>query len=255
MIGIVGGSGLYEIPGFSVLDRIKLNTPYGEPSDEFIMGSIGERKVVFLSRHGQHHHIPPHRVNYRANVWGFRTLGVKRIIAVNAVGGINDKYRPGDIVLPDQIIDFTKTRMQTFYNGPQVVHIDFTEPYCKEMREVFLSVDEQIINGGTYICTEGPRLETAGEIRFYKSIGADMVGMTQMPEAALAREATLCYLCIAVITNYAAGISRTKLTTTEVVETMKKSTEKVKQLLSSAIELIPSERHCICKDSLKDAEL
>ncbi len=255
MIGIIGGSGLYEIPGFRESERVRINTPFGEPSDEFIIGSIGSRDVVFLSRHGHEHAIPPHRVNYRANIWGFREIGVKRIMAVNAVGGINTRYRPGDIVLPDQIIDFTKNRGQTFYDGPRVVHIDFTEPYCSEMRSVLLCTDGGIHDGGTYICTEGPRLETAGEIAFYRNIGGHMVGMTQMPEAALAREATLCYLCIAVITNYAAGITRERLTTTEVVETMKQSTKRVKQIIASAVEIMPVDRQCSCKDALRDAEL
>ncbi len=253
MVGIIGGSGLYEIPGFEVVEKVKLNTPYGAPSDEYVVGKIGDRGAVFLARHSREHSIPPHKVNYRANIWGFRTLGVKRIIAVNAVGGIRDDFCPGDIVIPNQIIDFTKNRQHTFYDGPEVYHIDFSEPYCPEMRKAVLSIDNTVHDGGTYACTEGPRLETPAEIAFLKLAGGDMVGMTGMPEASLAKELTLCYLCIAVITNYAAGISTTRLTTTEVIETMKASTERVKLLISELIKNLPEERSCSCKDSLKDA--
>jgi 5'-methylthioadenosine phosphorylase len=258
MIGIIGGSGLYEMPGFVISEKKPMDTPYGNPSDDYIVGFLGDVKIVFLARHSHKHDFPPHRVNYRANIWGLRELGVERIIAVNAVGGINPDNQVGDIVLPDQIIDFTKTRAHTFYEEGEVVHVDFTEPYCPELRKHFLrssGKDVHIIDGGTYVCTDGPRLETAGEIRFFKTIGADVVGMTGMPEAALARELQLCYFCIAVVTNYAAGIRHQKLTTVEVVEAMKRGTDGVKLLISGAIKVIPPERKCSCKESLRDAKM
>lgn len=257
MIGIIGGSGLYEMPGFKEKERRKVQTPFGEPSDEYIIGHIGERDVVFLSRHSQRHNIPPHRVNYRANIWGLRKLGVERVIAVNAVGGINSSYVPGDLVLPDQIIDFTKCRAATFYEGGDVFHLDFTEPYCPELRMMFQDVSAgaglKLINSGTYVCTEGPRLETAAEIRLFRMIGADLVGMTGMPESILSRELELCYAAVMVVTNLAAGLSGKKLTTTEVLETMRLSMERVKTLISRVIAEIQPKRGCPCKDALKGA--
>ena len=259
MIGLIGGSGLYNIKGLKGIDEVLIETPYGQPSDRIKIAEIENTKVAFLPRHSHKHNIPPHKVNYRANIWALKQIGVKRIIAVNAVGGINNAYRPGDIVIPDQILDFSKSRISTFYDSDDVVHVDFTEPFCPEMRKAvtdkhFVS-EFNLTTTGTYLCTEGPRLETAAEIRFYGYAGADMVGMTAMPEAVLAREQELCYLIIAVITNYAAGISSTRLTTTEVLETMKSSTEKVKEIIVQLLSRIPEERNCLCKDALKDARL
>ena len=259
MIGLIGGSGLYEIPGFEVVERRTLETPYGEPSDEYVLGELSGRPVAFLARHSRRHDIPPHRVNYRANIWGFKEIGAERLVSVNAVGGISANLRPGDLVLPAQLIDFTKGRASTFYDSGDVVHVDFTEPYCPESREGFLKAasgaDFRLIDGGTYVCVEGPRLETAAEIGFFSSIGASVIGMTGMPEAVLAREAELCYVALTVVTNYAAGISTGRLTTREVVETMEQSTEKVKVLIQRAMGLIPEERGCPCKDALRDARM
>jgi len=259
MIGIIGGSGLYDIQGVGAVRKERVATPYGDPSDEFIIGSISDREVVFLARHSHRHNIPPHRVNYRANVWGMHHLGVRRIVGVNAVGGINEDYRVGEIVLPEQIIDFTHGRVATFYDGDDVVHVDFTNPYCPETRSVFLkaaeAIGEHLHDGGTYLCTGGPRLETAAEIRFFRSIAADLVGMTGMPEAVLARELEVCYVALTVVTNVAAGMSGKKLTTTEVLTTMKRSTERLKKVLSLAMTTMPDKRGCACKDALKDARL
>ncbi|NOX21441.1 MAG: S-methyl-5'-thioadenosine phosphorylase [Nitrospirae bacterium] len=259
MIGLIGGSGLYEIKGLRSIEEVEVKTPYGSPSDRIKIAEIDDIKIAFLPRHSHKHNIPPHRVNYRANLWAFKELGVERIIAVNAVGGINSTYRPGDIVIPDQILDFSRSRASTFYDNEDVVHVDFTYPFCPEMRntisdETLLQQYKLKING-TYVCTEGPRLETAAEIRFFATAGGDMVGMTGMPEAILARELELCYLMIAVITNYAAGISKEKLTTTEVLETMKGTTEKVKDLIVQAIQAFPKSRNCPCKDALNEARL
>ncbi|OGW21310.1 MAG: methylthioadenosine phosphorylase [Nitrospirae bacterium GWA2_46_11] len=259
-IGLIGGSGLYEIEGLETTKEVSVATPYGEPSAVYKIGTIGAKEIIFLSRHGAHHNIPPHKINYRANIWGFKHLGVERIISVNSVGGINKNLSPGDIVLPDQIIDLTLgARESTFYDKDTVVHVDFTNPYCPEMGEVLIkashAVKLPIKTSGTYVCTNGPRLETAGEIRFFSIIGADVVGMTAMPEAALARELEICVSGISVVTNPAAGTSEEKLTVTEVIETMKKSAERIKSLIKEAVVTIPSSRNCPCKDALKDAEL
>ncbi|MCL4458029.1 MAG: S-methyl-5'-thioadenosine phosphorylase [Nitrospirae bacterium] len=259
-IGLIGGSGLYEIEGLETTKEIAVTTPYGQPSAVYKIGTLGAEEIVFLSRHGTHHSIPPQKINYRANIWGFKHLGIERIISVNAAGGINKNLTPGDIVLLDQIIDMTYgARESTFYDKDKVVHIDFTNPYCSELRDLLINASQAINvpvkTSGAYVCTNGPRLETAEEIRFFSLIGADVVGMTAMPEAALARELEICFSGISVVTNPAAGIFKEKLTVTEVIETMKKSTDRIKSLIKEAVINIPLSRNCPCKDALKDAEL
>jgi 5'-methylthioadenosine phosphorylase len=259
-IGLIGGSGLYEIEGLEITKEVSISTPYGEPSSVYKIGTIGAKEIVFLPRHGIPHSIPPHKINYRANIWGFKSLGVERIISVSAAGGIKKDLSPGDIILLDQIIDMTYgARESTFYDKDRVVHIDFTNPYCPEMRDFIVKSSKNIglpiKTAGTYICVNGPRLETAKEIQFFSMIGADVVGMTAMPEASLARELEMCITGISVVTNYAAGISEKKLTTTEVVETMKNSLDRIKSLVKEVIMHIPPARTCPCKDALKDAEL
>ena len=259
-IGLIGGSGLYEIEGLETTKEVAVATPYGQSSAVYKIGTLGAEEIVFLSRHGIPHSIPPQKINYRANIWGFKHLGIERIISVNAVGGINKDLTPGDIVLLDQIIDMTYgARESTFYDKDKVVHIDFTNPYCHEMRDFIIKASQNIglpiKTVGTYICVNGPRLETAKEIQFFSMIGADVVGMTAMPEASLARELEICISGISVVTNYAAGTSEKKLTTTEVVETMKNSTDRIKSLIKEIIMHVPIARACQCKDALKDAEL
>ncbi|MFA5354429.1 MAG: S-methyl-5'-thioadenosine phosphorylase [Thermodesulfovibrionales bacterium] len=259
-IGLIGGSGIYEMAGLEMREERTVSTPFGEPSSDYRIGSLDGRDIIFLPRHGSPHAIPPHRVNYRANIWGFRSLGVERIITVNAVGGINRGMPPGSIVILDQIIDMTAgARPSTFYEEGRVVHVDFTDPYCPEMRDAILGVSREsgipVAERGTYICVNGPRLETAQEIRFFSRIGADVVGMTGMPEAVLARELEICMAGIAVVTNYAAGISASKLTTTEVIETMEDSLSRVRILLREAVRAVAGTRGCPCRDALKDAIL
>jgi 5'-methylthioadenosine phosphorylase len=258
-VGIIAGSGFYEIEGVGIRELRKIDTPFGEPSDAYRICEISGREFVFLSRHGTPHHIPPHRVNYRANIWGFKDLGVERIFAVNAVVGINKAVAPGDIVIPDQCIDMTHGRAATFYEGDEVVHIDLTDPYCGETRGILLRSGKarnvDLNAGGTYACMNGPRLETKAEIEFLEKIGADIVGMTAMPEVCLARELETCFAAIAVVTNYAAGIADKKLTTTEVIETMKVSLGRVKDVLMGALSLVPEERNCDCSHALRDARI
>jgi 5'-methylthioadenosine phosphorylase len=259
MFGVIGGSGLYDVPGLEITDSVKISSPYGDPSDVYRIGSFSDREIVFLPRHGTMHHISPHRINYRANIWGFRELGVKRIISIGAAGGISGRMKPGVIAVPDQIIDVTEGRQSTFYDENEVVHIDFTEPFCHELRGHILRSAEKarisVIKKGTYICTKGPRLETAAEIKAYSIMGADLVGMTAMPEAALARELEICFAGISVITNYAAGIKDKKLTATEVVEKMQESTEKVKSILTAFFGMEIPAAECSCGDALKDAKI
>ncbi|MBF0566895.1 MAG: S-methyl-5'-thioadenosine phosphorylase [Nitrospirae bacterium] len=256
-IGIIGGSGVYDMPGIELVKNITLDTPYGAPSGAYSVIKISGREAVFLPRHGSGHSIAPHRVNYRANLWGFKELGVCRILSTGAVGGINRLFNAGDIAIADQLIDMTKGRESTFYNEGKVYHVDFTSPYCPQLRQAFIdgakSLNFHVHTRGTYVCTEGPRLESAAEIRFYSIIGADMVGMTAMPEAQLARELEICYSTVAVITNPAAGIAADRLTVTEVMATMKESSERLNALIARTISVVTTERRCSCGEALKDA--
>jgi len=260
IIGVIGGSGLYEIQGLTLRHKEKIRTPYGSPSDHYLIGQFGNQEVIFLPRHGRKHNIPPHMINYRANIWGFKKLGVERILSVSAVGGIKKGLKPRDVVILDQVLDMTRNRESTFYDGSKgVVHIDFTEPYCPEMRNVLLKAGKLskvgIKNGGTYVAVEGPRLESASEIKSFGILGGDVVGMTGMPEAALARELEMCYSGLSVVANFAAGISKQKLTVPEVMEAMTIATEKIKRLFRSALPIIPERRTCPCREALKDAAI
>jgi len=210
VLAIIGGSGLTRLPGLEVSRRQNVPTPYGEASSALTFGAWAGKEVVFLARHGDDHTIPPHEVNYRANIWALHAQGVKKVLAVASVGGIRADLTPGVLAVPDQIIDYTHGRAATFVaSGQQVDHVDFTHPYCAELRAACLAAarhaGEPIIDGGVYAATQGPRLETAAEINRLERDGADMVGMTGMPEAALAREIGLCYAVLAVVVNAAAG--------------------------------------------------
>jgi 5'-methylthioadenosine phosphorylase len=211
MLAIIGGSGLTRLSTLAVAHREVVRTPYGEPSSALVFGQLAGRDVVFLARHGHGHTIPPHRVNYRANVWALKHSGVDTILAVASVGGIAADYAPGDLVLPDQLIDYTSGRQNTFFDGEErkVVHIDFTHPYTSALRDQCLAAARTagiaVHDGGVYGAVSGPRLETAAEIDRMERDGATIVGMTGMPEAALARELGIAYAVIAVVVNYAAG--------------------------------------------------
>jgi len=211
MLAIVGGSGLAGLEGLADVRHVAARTRYGEPSAPLVMGRLGEREIVFLARHGEGHSIPPHKINYRANVWALKEAGVRAIVAIATVGGIRRDLGPGMLVVPDQILDYTWGRASTFFEdaGSQVTHVDFTEPYAAALRarilEAARSCGEAIVDGGVYATTQGPRLETAAEITRLERDGADLVGMTAMPEAALAREAGIEYASIAVVVNHAAG--------------------------------------------------
>ncbi|NWF51789.1 MAG: S-methyl-5'-thioadenosine phosphorylase [Nitrospirae bacterium] len=258
-IGIIGGSGIYNIQGIVIKDRKKIITPFGDPSDYYVIGEHFDKEIIFLPRHGLRHHFPPHKINYRANIWGFKELGVERILSISAVGGINPVLRPGMFVVPDQIIDMTKRRESTFYEGEEVVHIDFTEPFCTELRSAILKAGEEsgieLQKLSTYVCVDGPRLETKAEIRIFMNMGIDIVGMTAIPEANLAREAEICFAIISVVTNYAAGITGEKLTTTEVMKVMNGSTKKLESIIKQVLLFIPDSRGCACKYALKDARM
>lgn len=261
-IAIIGGSGVYDPKLLENIREETVETPYG--SVKVKIGTYKGEEIAFLPRHGEKHSVPPHKINYHANIWALHELGVERILSTSAVGSLNLDMKPGDFVVLDQLMDFTKTRHYTFYDGEDsphdrkfVAHVDFTDPYCPELRNALITAAKELGFAyhptGTYACMEGPRFETRAEIRALKILGADVVGMTQCPEAALARELEMCYASVAIVTNYAAGISREKLTHTEVVELMAQKSEEIKLLLMKAVEHIPKERRCPCKDALKGA--
>ncbi len=237
-----------------------VDTPYGK-SPEIVLGEVGKRKVAFMPRHGKGHTSPPHLINYRANLWALHKLGVERILATTAAGSLNPKFHPGEPVLLDQFLDFTKHRPTTFYEGGKegVVHVDVTEPYCPELREVLTKTGKKLKlklhPKGTYVCAEGPRFETAAEIKMMRRLGGDLVGMTNIPECVLARELEICYSAVSVVTNFAAGISKTKLTHAEVAELMANNIGRVKKLIFTAIPEIPEKRSCPCSDALKGAKV
>jgi 5'-methylthioinosine phosphorylase len=237
-LGIIGGSGLTKIPNLKVVRREMVHTPFGEPSAPFTHGVLGGQDVVFLPRHGSGHTIPPHKINYRANIWALREIGVDRVVGIAAVGGIRADMRPLTMVLPDQILDYTYGRKHTFFedNLTEVTHIDFTYPYCRELREALLRAadagGEPIISEGTYGATQGPRLETAKEVERLERDGCDIVGMTGMPEAALGRELGICYTCCALVVNWAAGKGAGTISLAEIEKNLKIGMEKVRRLLA-----------------------
>jgi 5'-methylthioadenosine phosphorylase len=216
MLGIIGGRGLQQIQGLGNVRRRVVRTPYGEASGALTFGELGGRPVCFLARHGYGHTLTPQAINYRANLWALREVGVTQIIAVATVGSLHETLEPGALVVPDQIVDYTWNRKHTFFDTPDrpVIHIDFTEPYDQTLRERLLTAGRlagvMMQDGGTYGCTEGPRLETAAEIRRMRRDGCDLVGMTGMPEAALSREIELAYAALCIVVNHAAGVGQSR---------------------------------------------
>ncbi|MCQ4341937.1 MAG: S-methyl-5'-thioadenosine phosphorylase [Sulfolobaceae archaeon] len=259
-IGIIGGSGLYDPGIIKDAQEVKVYTPYGEPSDYIIVGKVEGRSVAFLPRHGRGHRIPPHKINYRANVWAMKELGVKFLISVSAVGSLRLDYKPGDFVVPDQFIDMTKKRDYTFFDGPVVAHVSMAEPFCESLRRVIISASKDLNitthDRGTYICIEGPRFSTRAESRVWKEVfKADIIGMTLVPEVNLACEAQLCYATIAMVTDYDV-FAEIPVTAEEVTRVMAENTEKVKRLLYEVIKRLPEkpeEGLCSCCRSLETA--
>ncbi len=252
-IAIIGGTGVYDP---SILDNIKeveQSTPYGKISA--VEGTYRGKAMLFINRHGEGHSIPPHMINYRANIWGLKELGADRILATAAVGSLNKDMAPGNFVFPDQYVEFTKNRHCTFFDGGEmgVAHTDMTEPYCPWIRELFMTASKKIShtahNRGTYVCTEGPRFETPAEIKMYQMFGGDLVGMTAYPEVALARELGLCYGAVAMVTNYAAGIADDHLAHEEVLNMMSRLSRKIKELLLTTVELLTEDRSCDCRQT------
>ena len=255
-VGIIGGTGVYDQESFEDVKEVKVYTPFGETSDLVSVGSYKNVKVAFIARHGKNHAIPPHKVNYRANVWALKQLGVKRIIASAAVGSLREDYGPGTFVIPDQFIDRTKKRLDTFYEGGQVCHISAADPFCEQLRPIFINNAKKlgldVKETGTYVCIEGPRFSTRAESKLFQMWKADVVGMTIYPECILAREAELCYASISMVTDYDVWAD-SPVSTKEVIEKAQESNEKLKKLILEALPQLPKTRDCACGSALKDA--
>ncbi len=251
-LAIIGGTGVYDPKMLDAMQTMEVETRYGRAL--LTRGEYQGHKVVFLARHGTEHGTPPHKVNYRANIAALVKLGVTRVVATAAVGSLNAKMPPGTMVLLSQFLDFTKAREATFFSGGEagVIHTDFTEPYCSDLNRTLVEAAKntrlEILTGATYVTAEGPRFETPAEIRMYKLLGGDLVGMTNVPEVVLAREAGLCYSTVALSTNFAAGISPALLTHHEVLAVMAENVEKVRRLLMETIPSLREERDCQCRE-------
>jgi 5'-methylthioadenosine phosphorylase len=255
-IAIIGGTGIYDPKLLTEVKEVKMRTPYGSPSDLIQVGKLGNRRVAFLPRHARKHTIRPTDVNSRANVFALKKLGVQRILAPSTVGSLREEFKPGDIVVIDQFIDRTTRREQSFYTNGRVCHISVAEPMCPELRQTLMTVADRLDikthRKGTYVCIEGPRFSTKAESRMFRLWGGDVVGMTLVPECVLAREAQICYSCIATVTDY--DVWKDEPVSAETVKkTMKKNVEKVKKIIVEAIPQIPEKRECDCQYALKSA--
>ena len=252
MIGIIGGSGVYEITQRADnVDEKLIKTDYGEVNVSIL--DIFNKKVVFIPRHAAAHSIPPHKINFRANIDALKNVGVTQIIATNSVGSMNLEMPPGSFVIPDDFLDFTENRNKTYYEN-QVVHVDVTHPYCNHLKDVIASCGE-VICGGTYVCTQGPRFETPAEIKMFKLLGGDLVGMTGVPEVTLARERAICYNSICIVSNYASGISKDNLTIDEVFEMVRSKEKDLLELIYNTIKKLEDDLDCPCHHALDGAEV
>jgi 5'-methylthioadenosine phosphorylase len=257
-IGIIGGSGLYEIEGLTDIEEVDVSTPFGEPSDRIVVGTLQGKRVAFLPRHGRGHRILPGEVNARANVYALKSLGVERIISVSACGSMKEAIAPLDIVIPDQIIDRTKGRDSTFFGHGLAVHISFAEPFCPELGDILYAaakkVGAKVHKGGTYVCIEGPRFSSKAESKMHRLWDVEIIGMTAMPEAVLAREAEICYATIAMSTDYDVWHETEAPVTAEmVVQNLLRNVETAKSILREALPLIGPERDCECATALSVA--
>lgn len=255
-IGIIGGSGVYDTGLLEEIKEIKVYTPFGAPSSLVTVGTYKGIRVAFIPRHGKGHTIPPHKVNYRANMWALRELGAKRVISSSAVGSLREDYKPGDFVIPDQFIDRTTKRIDTFYDEGQVCHISSADPICPQLSGLFFSIAKDLgyraHDRGTYVCVEGPRFSTRAESRLFRSWGADVIGMTLYPECVLARELELCYVTLSMVTDYDVWAEK-PVSTEEIVRTLGENSQNFKKLVMEVVPNIPRQRNCKCGSALKDA--
>ncbi|MCD6453325.1 MAG: S-methyl-5'-thioadenosine phosphorylase [Dehalococcoidales bacterium] len=257
-VGVIGGSGLYDIPGLTDIKEVNIDTPFGKPSDSITTGKLGEIRVAFLPRHGKGHHLSPTEVPYRANIYALKSLGVERIISVNAVGSLKAEFKPGDLVIPDQLIDRTRNRTNSFFDSGIVAHILFAQPFCPTLSKLLYQAAQEVgatvHQGATYIVMEGPALSTRAESRLHRQWGGDIVGMTALPEARLAREAEICYAAIAGITDYDCWQENAPPTPIDIIiATLSQNTNQIREIIKLTIARMPDRRDCECATALKTA--
>jgi 5'-methylthioadenosine phosphorylase len=259
-IGIIGGSGLYEMEGLQQRRELRVSTPFGKPSDALMLGTIDGTRVAFVSRHGRGHKIGPSEINYRANIYALKSVGVTRVISVSAVGSMKERLRPGDVVVPNQFIDLTKHRIGTFFDQGIVAHVAFSDPVCPRLAAGLLKAGQEAggtVHGeGLYLCIEGPQFSTRGESVLYRQWGVDVIGMTNLPEAKLAREAELCYATMALVTDYDCWHEHEAAVTVEaILDTLRKNVALARRILRSAIRVATEPRTCACGRALEHAVL
>ena len=259
-IGIIGGSGLYHMPGFTGASELRQQTPFGDPSDAYILGTLEGRKVSFLARHARGHKLLPSELNFRANIYGFKQLGVDRLISVSAVGSLKEEHKPLDFVIPDQFFDRTRHRIDTFFGDGIVAHVGFGDPICPELASVVTRACEtsgvEGKPGGTYICMEGPQFSTKAESNVYRRWGADVIGMTNLQEAKLAREAEICYVTIAMVTDYDCWHPHHHAVTVEqIISVLTKNAENAARVVKATVAAMPNARSCKCGSALAHAIL
>ena len=259
-IGIIGGSGLYAMPGLSKVREERVTTPFGDPSDAFILGELEGRDVAFLARHGRGHRIQPSELNFRANILAMKMLGVERILSVSAVGSLKEEHQPTDFVIPDQFIDRTYARVSTFFGEGIVAHVGFGDPVCATVATVFKNACDAVgvvgKSGGTYVCMEGPQFSTRAESNLYRSWGADVIGMTNLQEAKLAREAEICYATMAMVTDYDCWREgHDDVTVEQIIAVLHQNAENAAKVVRSAVAATPTVKSCSCGDALKYAIL
>jgi 5'-methylthioadenosine phosphorylase len=257
-IGIIGGSGLYSMPGFETQEEAVIQTPWGEPSDNYVLGRLAGKQVVFLARHGRGHRLSPSELNFRANIWGMKSLGVERILSLSAVGSLKEEHRPLDFVIPDQFFDRTKARPSTFFGDGLVAHISFADPVCPQLsallEQACQSAGVTVKRGGTYLCMEGPAFSSKAESNVYRSWGMDVIGMTNLQEAKLAREAEICYVTIAMVTDYDCWhADHDAVTVTDIIANLVKNAGNACKVVATAVSHMPSDRTCKCGQALVHA--
>ncbi len=260
-IGVIGGTGFYSL--LDDAEERRVETPYGAPSDVVTVGEMGGRRVAFLPRHGRTHSLPPHAINYRANLYALKSLGCTRVLGPCAAGSLQPRVRPGDLVICDQYVDRTNARKDTYYDGPVITHVSMAEPFCPTLRGVAVAAARQqdlpVHDGGTVVVIQGPRFSTRSESRWFRQQGWEVINMTQYPECALARELELCYVNISLITDYDVGVEGdsavTPVTADEVVQRFRENLSQLRELIARIIRGIPAERNCLCASALREARV
>ncbi|MBZ5599253.1 MAG: S-methyl-5'-thioadenosine phosphorylase [Acidobacteriia bacterium] len=257
-IGIIGGSGLYAMPGLTAVRELRQQTPFGDPSDAYVLGTLEGRKVAFLARHGRGHRLMPTELNFRANIYGFKQLGVERIVSISAVGSLKEEHKPLDFVIPDQFFDRTRHRVDTFFGGGVVAHVAFADPICPELARVVEAACKKAgvtgKHGGTYLCIEGPQFSTKAESNLYRSWGMDVIGMTNLQEAKLAREAEICYVTVAMVTDYDCWHpEHDSVTVNQIVAVLLKNAENACNVVRETVAAMPKRRSCKCGAALAHA--